>query len=347
MLTSGTKIVKLILGNLVVLIVLLGLVEIGLRVLGIGYGSNPHIRHPIYHHVNPPNYYFTVHDPIGEEFGGHSVYYNTEGRRINPQHIESQGKEKTIAFLGDSFVKAAEVPFQKSFFGILQKKLSNIEFINYGVSSYSPVLYYLQTKNIILKNQPLPDQAFILLYSNDVLDDSLYLNNAKYNDLGKLIAIDGGKSNIFVQVLRKSYLIRLMRRMQLKLKFILEKRKNQSNDNRVIGGYLEQVPSFTGSPSAIYTKKTIELLEDEGIETWLMVVPSKYAHYNKDFLGEELSEQVQEWAKKYQFNFINLHLPFEKSTLVLDEKLFYKVDVHFNEKGHQLVADIIRPYIIE
>src|SRR5262245_56876908 len=66
----------------------LALAEVGLRLLGVGYGHAPLESHPILHHVHPKNYSFLSHTP-NNEFGGFYVHYGPDRRRISSSEWHS------------------------------------------------------------------------------------------------------------------------------------------------------------------------------------------------------------------------------------------------------------------
>lgn len=339
--------IKLIGGNLLVLMFLLLCLEIFFRIIGLGYGSCPMNKDHTFHHIPPKNYKYTAYDAINEEYGGHEVYLDENGRRSKRFAEVRDSYNYSVAFFGDSFTSGLEVPYDKSFVGQLRLQYPNINLINYGTTSYSPVLYYLQAKYLVSKEIPTPKKAFILLYSNDIRDDLSYLGQGKFDSQNELIAIDDGKVNWLIPILRNSYLARYIRRMQLKVKYNLNPPPTQIIQSKVIEGYFEENPDFEQSVSAIYTLKAIKLLEEKGVETYLSVVPSKYANFTKDYDFIELAEKVEQWAAQREVKFINLHTTFEKETLTTNDKFFFKVDAHFNEKGHALTAKILAPYLME
>jgi len=49
----------IIIGSIIGLVI----VEIMLRILGIGYGNAPLINDPVFHHIHPKSYSFKSHDP--------------------------------------------------------------------------------------------------------------------------------------------------------------------------------------------------------------------------------------------------------------------------------------------
>ena len=99
--------------------------EIFFRVIGIGYGNAPLERSHTYHHVHPSNYQFFMHDPNGE-YGGHYVYYDNLGFRVQnklSQTNELADEEKAIIFLGDSFTEGNKYPIMKPSFHLCLRGL--------------------------------------------------------------------------------------------------------------------------------------------------------------------------------------------------------------------------------
>ena len=124
--------------------------ELIFRSLEIGYGNNPLESSKIYHHVHPLNYTFRIHDPHGE-YGGHNIYYDEKGFRVennNVNILKDSDNLDSIIFLGDSFTEAVQVPYKDTFASLTGLALG-FPVINLGVSSYSPMLYKLQSKKIL------------------------------------------------------------------------------------------------------------------------------------------------------------------------------------------------------
>src|SRR5687767_13478954 len=103
------------------LLIALAGVEIALRILGIGYGNSPIESDPVIHHVHPRNYTFVQHHPSGE-LGGFEITYNSEGRVFSgaADAGTSTPGDCRIAFMGDSFTEAGQVPYAESFVGTLE-----------------------------------------------------------------------------------------------------------------------------------------------------------------------------------------------------------------------------------
>lgn len=338
------RITVLITGNIILFIGSFLAIELVLRIFGIGYGHCPIIADPILHHVNPKNYIFLSHTP-SEEFGGFYVYYNSEGLISNPnsRNLKCDYVNKDLlVFFGDSFVAALQVPYAQSFIGLLEKRLEENTCIkNYGVDSYSPLLYYLQWKYYVSKIKP--HKVFMLLSANDIDNDRFYISQAKFSTTGDLIAVDGGHADKLTILLRKSYLARLLRRAYLKVKYAIENR--HIHNKKRIGQFIEENPEISELTST-YILKIAEEVKKSGGEFILMAVPSKYNHFNRitNDLGE-FSKKCEIWAKNNSIEFIDLVGPFHKAYQDIGKKLFLNKDIHFNKYSHQTIANVTEKYL--
>jgi len=96
--------------------------ELTLRATQFGFLNAPTVSDPVVHHVHPRNYFFRSYDP-GGEFGGHLIRYDGEGRRVDLSPTGAAGaREARLALVGDSFVEAVQVPYEKSIAGLLQTR---------------------------------------------------------------------------------------------------------------------------------------------------------------------------------------------------------------------------------
>ena len=339
------KIFKLILGNIAILFILMVIVEIALRLLGIGYGSSPFEQSQVLHHCRPKNYEFTVYDPINNEFGEHKVLFDQHGYRYDPESISTIPKNPalTIAFIGDSFVESNQSTWDSTYIGTLQRIFPAYEFKNFGIGSYCPSIYYLQLKHFILS--PLntkPDIVIMVLYSNDVGADDRYLKKGEWNSKGELESINGGNNDWLVRFLRKSYLARLIRRCQLIIHY--RKNKKPSVKELIADGIYEEVPVFEGSNSEKYTLLCAELCKKNNIEFFLTAIPSIYSHFTNNYAVNTFAHGVRESAEKHQINYIDLIKPFKEYSLASNKTLFFPIDRHLNDNGQQLVAKIMAQY---
>jgi len=310
--------------------------EVTLRFFNIGYGNAPLESDPKLHHSHPVNYKFRSHNPTGE-YGGHMIYYDENGLRIaEPSGFKKNVNDSCrIAFLGDSYTEAVQVGYEQSFVGLLDSQTECIV-KNYGVSSYSPIMYLLQWQ--FIEDSFNPTHIFVQLFSNDMDGDERYFAIAEKDEFNNVIAVPGPGSDWIRVQLRKSYLIRFIRKTQLKLKWIYE---NYKVDNKqVVSGIVEEVPILTDL-SRSFIQKLNDNVVASGSKFILFVVPSKYNAVNKSYdtkIG--FSNKISDFSNGNNIEFINLDKAFKNLSLS-GESLFFEKDIHFNEKGHSLVADII------
>lgn len=128
--------------------------EVIWRVFGFGEGNPPYKNDPILHHVHPKNSSLVYYN-FYKEYNT-KIYFNAEGLQVGPKTSKNlQAPNFRIAFLGDSFTEANHVAVEDSFVGILDTKAAkNVSIKNFGVTSYSPAIYYLQYKKTIRDFSP-------------------------------------------------------------------------------------------------------------------------------------------------------------------------------------------------
>ncbi len=317
----------------------LSIAEISLRALKIGYGNSPQESHRIFHHVHPAEYRFLSYTPTGE-YGGHEIYYDADRLVANPSSIHAKNTNSIcrVAFLGDSFTEAGQVAYNDSFVGILERN-SDCTIKNYGMSSYSPIFYLLQWREIVKEFNPT--LVIVQLYSNDVSSDETYMGMAKKDENDNVVAIPGTEGGWITSQLRKSYLMRFLRRLQLQLLWMYENREKEKN---IVAGMVEENPDIT-KLSANLIKTLAREVEASGVQFVLTVVPSKFRIAN-NIIGNQTPQFSDKWSRFSQKNnvpFMDLTKPFEKEAKN-GVQLFFDDDIHFNENGHIVVASELRKY---
>jgi len=312
--------------------VILGLwaVEISLRFLDLGYRNRPLEPDPVLHHVHPKSYSFRSH------FGGHEVFYDQNGLVSDPEREAGKEADCRIAFLGDSFTESRQVPYKDSFVGLLEAETDCVV-RNYGVASYSPILYYLQWKHLV--NEWNPDIVFVQLYSNDSRADDNYFGQAQFDADGRPDAIPGPAKGWFSEQLRKSYLLRFLRKVQLTIKWNLA---HWNETKEVVGDFVEENPQISDVSSDMLLSINQEVV-DSGAKLALFAVPSNFRLQNPDLIHSELefADKWKAWVAGKEIVYIDLVRPFGEATS-RGQNLFFERDVHFNEEGHAVVASTIQ-----
>lgn len=153
---------------------------------------NPRKRNPIYGHDLAAK--FDGYDVWGEE--RYRLITNSLGfKDATTRELPLQSDKRRILLIGDSFTEAIGMPFEKSFAGLLameaEKSPAKIEFLNAGVSDYSPANYYKKIRHLIDLGLKF-DEVILLPDSSDIIneatskfcidDDQKYLAFCKGND---------------------------------------------------------------------------------------------------------------------------------------------------------------------
>lgn len=344
------NIFKIIGINLCVLFGLCIVIEIVLRVAKIGYGSAPLENSPVFHHVHPKNYTYLSYSAQGEF--SIPAYFDNQSFAANPTKVldDSLAARLRIAFFGDSFTESTCIAYDSSFVGITANKTDYFA-INYGVSSYSSQLSYLQWK---YHAKPVfnPDIVFLLLYSNDIRDDLGYQKTARYDAQNELIAIDGGYTPDYIKLLRKIYLIRLIRKTynvwKAKQEWEAQQMANYSTPQKMIGDMVEENPTLDSTITASYILKLQQETKAMNKTFVLMAVPSKHNNLKRIFNDStEFSRKCEKWAKKNEITYLDLVTPFENYTKATNKNLFFNADIHCNGMGQYLIGQEILKFLAQ
>ena len=147
-----------------------------------------------------------------EQPSAHAHGPGTHGRlRARVGHVNALGmndaeipavkeaEERRVLVLGDSFVEARQVPIARNFCGRLARRLSDesgrcVRVMNAGVSSYSPIIEYVQYEQLRTRLQP--DVVVLVLFANDIFDDLRYSALARVDEAGRPLGVPSGVPNL-------------------------------------------------------------------------------------------------------------------------------------------------------
>ncbi len=312
--------------------------EIALRAMNMGFGNSPMEPDPVLHHVHPKNYSFVQQHPSGE-LGGFEIEYNAEGRVYRGRAAGSSEPPDApcrIAFMGDSFTEAGQVPFAASFAGLIEAAAPGCAVRNYGVRSYSPAIYLVQWTTVIAQWQPT--HVFVLVFGGDVREDVAYLETASLDAYGLPTAIRGPDDGWLVAQLRRSYVARFARMISQRIDWAITHR---GEEQWTVGGVVEEHPEWAG-PTPRLVEELNRRVQASGGHLTVMVVPSRYRFMGdgKIPLTSDLHDTVSGWAGERQIDFLDLNTPFERESKA-GKALFFLQDIHFTSEGHKVVASAI------
>lgn len=330
------KLVALVIGVCVAVLV----AEAGLRLSGMGFGNSPMESDPYLHHVHPKNYTFVQQHPSGE-LGGFEIEYDGEGRVFRGSHSApvapaGQPRPCKIALMGDSFTEGGQVPFDKSFAGLLESAARDrCEVRNYGTRSYSPAIYLVQwTRDV----EPWrPDLVFLLLFGNDIREDVNYLRAATRDERGFPTAIHGPDDGAVVSRLRTLYVARFARMVALRALWAWE---HYGEEQWTVGGVVEENPEWGGETPALVLEID-RRVKAAGSKLVVMAVPSRYRLMGDGRIkvNGDFHETVKQFTAQHGIEFLDLFVPFARASRAYP--LFFRRDIHFAEDGHRVTAAAI------
>lgn len=166
---TGTGLVRLVVGNLLVFALLIALVEVGGRL----FGPPPPVTGVDY--FNDPKY---GNRPLPNQrtFHNRSCYANSQvstnsaGMRDRPRQKNKTPGTYRVAVLGDSMTEGVQVPDDATFTRVLEERVPNTEFLNFGASSIGTAVELLQYR--ALARAYAPDAVLLMFFfGNDVEDN--------------------------------------------------------------------------------------------------------------------------------------------------------------------------------
>jgi hypothetical protein len=130
-----------------------------------------------------------IHDPVYDhglaaKFDGYDIWGEARYRLItdslgfkdaSTRDVPLQPNTRRILLIGDSFAEAIGLPYERTFAGLLdqagQSRPDRIEFLDAGVASYSPSIYYKKIEYLLGRGLKF-DEVVLLSDSSDVEDEA-------------------------------------------------------------------------------------------------------------------------------------------------------------------------------
>jgi hypothetical protein len=130
------------------------------------------VADPIFDHGLVPN--FDGYDVWGE--ARYRLFTNSLGFKDGAvREVPLKASSRRILLMGDSFTEAIGIPYENTFFGLLnrdgQAREPKVEFLDGGVASYSPSIYYKKIKYLLDRGLQF-DEVVLLSDSSDVEDEA-------------------------------------------------------------------------------------------------------------------------------------------------------------------------------
>jgi hypothetical protein len=270
-----------------------------------------------------------------------------------------------ILFIGDSFTEGVGFDYEHTFVGLIDSALADrgIEVLNAGVVSYSPIIYWRKIQYLIEGVGFKFDELVVFLDISDAQDEARFYyldengNVAMRSDPpGYLDRGDApqGRLEVLYQVIRAlvkdntvllySFLHTLKGLMARPIGIeglynINFTRARWTIDNDVYNDY----GAIGVKRMRFFMSKLAEMLSDHHIKLTVAVYPWPDQIISGDLDSIQVSIW-EKWCQRHDARFINYFPTFikdgnEAARKRVLEEYFIWYDVHWNRRGHGLVAD--------
>lgn len=325
--------------------------------------------------VAAPEQHFRVSDPdfdhgLARNFAGHDVtsgYYKVFTNSLGfkdaaVREVPLQADHRRILLIGDSFTEGVGLPFEQTFAGRLydwgRAQPRIIEFLNAGVATYSPVIYYRKIQLLIEKGLRI-DEVIVFVDISDIPDESaLYFCIDESTEYKQLCHNDppryASPERMWLQ--RNFRVIDATHRIVKAHLSLMWGEPPSETLRRVDASPLANwtVHSDTmdpnGHPHSIgieggirralgNMQKLADLLATRNVKLNVAVYPWMFQLHS----GDQDSRQVQIWrdfCARNRAEFINLFSAFfaaKQSNPQWLEQMFIPGDFHFSAYGHEII----------
>jgi hypothetical protein len=280
--------------------------------------------------------------------------------------VERKPGTSRLAFVGDSFVEALQVPFDKSFAEVVGARLAiagPIEVQRFGVAG-APLSQYLQMveREVV---QRRPDRIVVTLVHND-FDESFVFKPGRYTSSFLKLKIEGGKvvdevvpepwRAGWLEFVRQSATARfLLYRWQVRPQALVDAILGPARAAGE-GGYAANIDVASVFAQEADIRVATDYLfgrlkaraDAVGAKLQLVMDGDREAIYagRADSPALKLNRIAAEMAGKHGIAFLDLHPVFAAEWARAGKRFEFQADAHWNEYGHQVagvaLADALR-----
>ncbi len=308
-----------------------------------------HIRHrmrsPIYHHDLRP-----LTSVQAEPWGQRRTdeYVNSLGfRDRSSREIALKSNRPRIIFIGDSFTEGLGVNYEQTFVGRIEEHLGprGVDVLNAAVASYSPIIYLRKTRYLIEQVGLQFDELVVFLDLSDIVDELEYEFDAQGNVVNSPappLEPKPAPKNIWE---RNSLVAQFYDRYQQARTMALASPLGLNRPRALwtVDEALYQRYGAKGLETAARHMDELQaLLKAHHIRLTLAVYPWPDQIHQRD-RDSRHTRFWRDWANRQAVPFLDYFPSFidaknDPDTII--RRYYLPGDVHWNEAGHSLVAQI-------
>jgi len=337
-------------------------------------------KHYYYHHGLLPN------QETMAAWGGliYPMHTNSMGMVDSAVYkVKKQSGNHRILILGDSHSEGVGVPYLKTFAGRLAKQLEphDMEVINASAVSYSQKIEYLKAEYLVEEKGLEVDEIMVLIDISDIQNELVYeeFEAKEKSEIGDLLFRARNRLNKTSTIY---YLVdaigtkKQQDRFFANIESFVEDARINGNSNiwELYSGFFSHFndeillsnPQFHGMGTWLEDENFRELaLKGIGMGQQYMLnlkalcdkhdiklTLSVHPWHPQIMKGETTDDYVQQWeefALANGISFLNIYPIFingEKPETVI-KKYYIQKDNHWNEFGHELVANYLTQYFLQ
>ena len=300
--------------------------------------------------------------------GGGLVRFITDSHGYRIGINEKQNSEYKVVIIGDSFLEAFQVENDYIIPSLLKDRFyrddnKDIKFYNTAVSGWNPNHYLIETKRFL--NKLDADLAIIFLYAgNDLKDEKINYFEPKVESYPSKFKFP---SNLTYEDIKYSFLLPINDFLETRFHlFILFKTSFETALSKVgLTHYMLEDIFIKNNSSVTKAEITAEICNNisyefdrRGIKSLFVLLPASYQVdkelFNKYIEGFNINLEkidlynpnklLKQKLLKYNIHLLDPINIFLKSARK-GVSTHGKIDRHFNENGHAIVADFLYPIV--
>jgi lysophospholipase L1-like esterase len=314
--------------------------------------------HPVYDHGYRANFqWIDKYGPLRTPFFSNSLGF----RDSKIREVSLKSEDSRLLLIGDSFCEGVGIPWEKTFAGILEKKLKpqRIEVLNAGVMSYTPILEKIKIR-YLLENYGLEfDRVILFLDLSDIKDELFYEEDgqgrARLIPYGPFASQAGWGTwvenfgEFSENVVEPNFVLigALARNLKIEIRKATRKELGNRGAFTTLPDWIQYWETEDPPKKEIADRGIAKLqatmddlvsyLQEKKIPLTLVIFPRQ--EYSMEGTSETKVQKIwREWAEKRRVDLIDLFPAFSVSDAA---RYYIPKDGHWDEQGHRLVAEIL------
>lgn len=334
----------------------------------IGITRNYSLKSKLFHHEIAPNI------DLYEHWGSKKYKVRTNSysmRVLSEVEDKIDFKKENVGFIGDSFVYGSGINYENHFINLLNNNFDNYNFLNLGYVSYSPSIYFKRIEYYINERDIKFKKIFLFVDTSDIADEGIfYRENEDGNIVRKWLSDDQierkfGRYKIKNYLQQNSFLFKFSQFFQPSVtdKGVICLKKKESIDNFI--KYIDYERFSYGidkniqkkdwvklgtSKVVTYLDKIKNISKKNNFELIIVYYPSAVEVLKQSDFRESMHYKLlNNWSSLNNIRFIDTSNYFgnTKNGFKNYKENFIQCDIHWNSKGHKIIANKIKIFLNE